>query len=319
MTKPIYLNAIIPDELAGKRLDQALAILFSQYSRSRLQNWIRNGDVHVNNMIIRQRERVKGGEHIEINARYEIQQSWSAENISLQIIYEDDALFVLNKPAGMIVHPGAGNPEHTLLNALLYHDPQLEFVPRAGIVQRLDKDTSGLMVIARTPQCHTYLVEQLQARNIKREYQAIVCGVMTAGGSIDKPVGRHPRKRTHMAVVDNGKPAVTHYRIIKKYSTHTHIRVQLETGRTHQIRVHMAYLRYPIVGDPVYGGRANIPKGASTNLLSVLKSFKRQALHACTISLQHPITNELLRCETPLPEDMRTLVDALEADARKNQ
>ncbi|MBI4006187.1 MAG: 23S rRNA pseudouridine(1911/1915/1917) synthase RluD [Gammaproteobacteria bacterium] len=319
MTKPVHLSAIIPNELAGKRLDQALAILFSQHSRSRLQNWIRNGDVHINNTVMRQRERVKGGELVQIKTTYEVQQSWSAEDISLQIFYEDEALLVLNKAAGMVVHPGAGNPEHTLLNALLHYDPKLEFVPRAGIVQRLDKDTSGLMVIARTPQCHTNLVEQLQARKIRREYQAIVAGVMTAGGSIDQPIGRHPRKRTHMAVVNNGKPAVTHYRIIKKYAAHTHVRVLLETGRTHQIRVHMSYLRHPIVGDPVYGRRTIIPKGASERLISVLQSFSRQALHAGAISLQHPITNELLHCEVPLPQDMQTLIDALEADVRKNR
>ena len=317
MSEPIQLSAIIPDDLAGKRLDQVLAVLFAEHSRTRLQTWIRNGNVRVNNQIKRQRDRVIGGERIEIKAAYEIQETWSAEDIPLNIIHEDDALLILNKPEGLIVHPGAGNPEHTLLNALLHHDPQLENVPRAGIVQRLDKDTSGLMVIARTPQSHTYLVEQLQKRNIKREYQAVVNGVMTAGGSIDKPIGRHAKHRTRMAVTDKGKPAITHYLIIKKYAAHTHIRINLETGRTHQIRVHMAYLRYPIVGDPVYGGRAKTPKGAGNKLISIIQSFPRQALHACAIHLHHPDTGKLLRFNTPLPEDMQTLVNALEDDAKE--
>lgn len=314
MEKSIHLRAVIPVDLANKRLDQVLAILFPEHSRSRLQNWIRNGFVHVDNQPANQQQRVKGGEQIEINAAREPQQNWSAEEIPLQIILEDKELLIVNKPAGLIVHPGAGNPGHTLLNALLHYDPDLEGVPRAGIVQRLDKDTSGLMVIARTPETHTYLVAQLQARKIRREYQAIVSGVMTAGGTVNRPIGRHVRKRVQMAVVDTGKPAITHYRIIKKYRAHTHIRVILETGRTHQIRVHMAYIKHPVVGDPVYSGRAQLPKGVNQKLRHVLEKFPRQALHACAISLQHPGTDRPVQFEICLPEDMQELLTALEKD-----
>lgn len=315
MTKPIHLTAKIPDDLAGKRLDQALAILFQDHSRARLQEWIRSGEVQLNHQAVSQRQRVKGGEHIEIKASFKPQENSTAEDIPLQIIYEDEQLLVLNKPPGLVVHPGAGNREHTILNALLHHDPGLEVVPRAGIVHRLDKDTSGVMIIARSPEVHTFLVAQLKERNIKREYQAIVSGVMTAGGSVDQPIGRHPRKRTQMAVQDHGKAAVTHFRIIRKYRSHTHIRLQLETGRTHQIRVHMAWLKYPLVGDPVYAGRAHLPRGASQPLINMLQTFPRQALHACAITLQHPHTGEMLTCEAPLPEDMQKLLEALDKDA----
>lgn len=315
MAKPVQLTATIPAGLAGKRLDQALAILFQDHSRARLQEWIRTGEVTVNAQATSQRHRVKGGEFIEINASFKPRETTVAENIPLQIIYEDDQLLIINKPPGLVVHPGAGNREHTLLNALLHYDPALEVVPRAGIVHRLDKDTSGVMIVARTPEIHTALVAQLQARNIRREYQAIVTGVMTAGGSVEQPVGRHPRKRIQMAVVEHGKAAVTHFRIIKKFRAHTHIRLQLETGRTHQIRVHMAWLKYPIVGDPVYAGRAHLPKGASEALIETLQTFPRQALHACALTLQHPLTEKTLHCEAPLPEDMQSLLDILEKDA----
>jgi len=315
MNKPIHLTATIPGDLAGKRLDQALAILFQDHSRARLQEWIRSGEVMVNHQTASQRQQVKGGENVEIKASFRPQETTAAEDIPLQIIYEDKQLLILNKPPGLVVHPGAGNREHTLQNALLHYDPELEIVPRAGIVHRLDKDTSGVMIVARTPAIHTYLVAQLQARNIKREYQAIVSGVMTAGGSVDQPIGRHPRKRTHMAVVEHGKAAITHFRVIRKYRSHTHIRLQLETGRTHQIRVHMAWLKYPIVGDPVYAGRAHLPKGASEQLINMLQTFPRQALHACAITLQHPLTEETLICEAPLPEDMQQLLEVLEKDA----
>lgn len=318
MTKPIRLSAIIPEKLAGKRLDQALALMFSEHSRARLQEWIRHGEVYIDNLTGNQKQRVRGGERVRIEACHEPNQDWAAEDIPLAIIHEDPCLLVINKPAGLVVHPGAGNPEHTLLNALLHHDPGLEYVSRAGIVHRLDKDTSGLMVVARTPEAHTRLVAALQSRHIRREYQAIVMGVMTAGGTIDQPVGRHPLKRTRMAVVANGKNAVTHYRVMKKYRAHTHVRVNLETGRTHQIRVHMAWLKHPLVGDPVYAGRARLPKGANPALAEILQNFPRQALHASAISLQHPVTDELLRFEAPLPADMQALIAALEQDAQEN-
>lgn len=319
MTETIHLTAKIPGELSGKRLDQALAILFPEHSRSRLQNWIKSGDVQLNKQIINQKQRVQSGDLVEIYTSLEPQDEWIAENIPLEIIYEDDYLLVINKPAGIVVHPGAGNPQHTLLNALLHYDPKLEYVPRAGIVQRLDKDTSGVMVIARTPESHTSLVAALQAREISREYQTVVTGVMTAGGKIDQPVGRHPQKRTQMAVVKNGKGAVTHYRIIKKYRSYTHLRVNLETGRTHQIRVHMAWLKNPIVGDPVYAGRAKLPKTATPELIHVLQTFPRQALHASAISLKHPVTGETLQYVSPLPDDIQHLIIALENDAKEKR
>ncbi len=314
MQKTVNLNAVIPAELAGKRLDQALARMFTEHSRSRLQAWIKDGLVSVNNETVNQRKPVRGGEYIEIRASYETQEKWSAEDIPVDIIYEDKALMIINKPPGLVVHPGAGNRGQTLLNALLHHDPGLEIVPRAGIVQRLDKDTSGIMVVARTPECHNRLVADLQARTVKREYQAIVNGVMTAGGTIDKPIGRHPRKRTQMAVVEHGKPAITHYRVVEKFSHHTHIRIQLETGRTHQIRVHMASLKHPLVGDPVYAGRAKVPKQISDDLLARLQAFPRQALHACALSLTHPLSQETVTFEVPLPEDMQALLSALRAN-----
>lgn len=319
MEKTIHLSAVIPVDLADRRLDQVLAVLFSEHSRSRLQNWIRNGFVHVDNRIASQRQRVKGGERIEINATMEPQQNWSAEDIPLQIVHEDKELLVINKPPGLIVHPGAGNPGHTLLNALLHYDSALEQVPRAGIVQRLDKDTSGLMVIARTPETHTYLVAQLQAREIHREYEAVVSGIMTAGGTVNQPIGRHVNKRVQMAVIGNGKAAITHYRVIKKYRAHTHIRVILETGRTHQIRVHMAYIKHPVVGDPVYSGRAHLPKGISHLLRDKLQKFPRQALHACTINLVHPATGKPVQYEIDLPQDMQNLLMDLEKDASESR
>jgi len=319
MQESVLLKATIPENMAGKRLDQVLAEIFKDHSRTRLQTWIRNGHVRVNNKILRQRDHVVGGELVEIKASFETRDSSSPEDIPLHVLHEDSELIILNKPAGLVVHPGAGNPEHTLLNALLHFDPQLEYVPRAGIVQRLDKDTSGLMVVARTPQIHTYLVEQLQARCIKREYKTIVSGVMTAGGSIDQPIGRHPRHRKKMTVSDKGKTAITHYRIIKKFSGHTYLQIQLETGRTHQIRVHLSYLKYPILGDPVYGGRVKIPKNTSMQLISTIQSFPRQALHACKIELKHPVSGDMICLESPLPEDMQSLLEALENNEKPDQ
>jgi len=308
---------VIPEPLAGKRLDQALAAMFPEHSRARLQEWIRNGDVQVNREFKDQRYRVRGGEQVAINTIHAEENIWTAENIPLQIIHEDRTLLIINKPAGMVVHPGAGNPQHTLLNALLHYDAGLKVVPRAGIIQRLDKDTSGIMVIARTPESHTRLVADMRARKIKREYQAIVTGVMTAGGSIDHPIGRHPQKRTRMAVTRSGKPAVTHYRIIKKFRAHTHLLVRLETGRTHQIRVHLAYLRHPLVGDPVYGVRRALPGGISQTMAETLRSFHRQALHAHALTLNHPDTTKTLTFSIPLPEDMLNLLEILEIDARQ--
>ena len=300
--------------MAGQRLDQALAQLFSQYSRSRLQQWLRQGCVRVDGRQPRARDKVLGGEQIEIEAVLEAQGEWQAQPIELDIVYEDGAVIVLNKPAGLVVHPAAGNPEGTMLNALLHHDPELASVPRAGIVHRLDKETSGLLVVARTLEAQKQLVEQLQARQFLREYLAVVNGVLTAGGTVEAPIGRHPVQRKRMAVVENGKPAVTHYRIEQRYRGHTLVRVTLETGRTHQIRVHMAHIHHPLVGDPVYGGRPRLPKGAGDELVAALRGFKRQALHASKLGFKHPIRGETVSWEQPLPEDMAKLIAVLEQD-----
>jgi len=317
MSEWLQIDTVIPDEMSGKRLDQALAVLLPEHSRARLQGWIRNGFVQIDKKPMRPRDKVRGGERIEIRAEIEAQNSASPEDIPLEIVYEDEHLIIINKPADLVVHPGAGNPQHTLMNALLHHDQQLGQVPRAGIVHRLDKDTTGLLVIARTPQSHTYLVDQLQTRSIHREYETIVNGIMTAGGTIEQAIGRHPRHRTRMAVVKSGRPATTHYRIIKKYRHHTRLQVNLETGRTHQIRVHMAWLHYPVVGDPVYGTMKQLIKGMAPDLANIITAFPRQALHARAIKLAHPQSNELMEWKVPIPEDMKALINALETDAKK--
>ena len=315
MNEFIKIYTVIPEEMSGKRLDQALAKLLPEHSRARLQGWIRDGYVLIDKKLMRPRDKIQGGEQVEIRAEIEVQISASPENIPLQIVFEDEYLIIINKPAGLIVHPGAGNPQHTLMNALLHHDQKLEQVPRAGIVHRLDKDTSGLLVIARTPQSHTSLVKQLQTRDMHREYVTIVSGTMTAGGTIDQPIGRHPKHRTRMAIVKNGRTAITHYRIIRKYRHHTQLQVNLETGRTHQIRVHMTWHHHPIIGDPVYGTKKQLVKGMDSNLANIVTAFPRQALHARAIQLLHPHSDELMTWEAPIPEDITALIDSLELDA----
>lgn len=317
-TQTQKLAAVVPPEAAGRRLDQVLAELFPDYSRTRLQQWLRAGRVTVDGKSLRPRDRVWGGEYIAVTAVMEVETPWQGEAIPLDIVYQDQALIVLNKPPGLVVHPGAGNREGTLVNALLHYAPELATIPRAGVVHRLDKDTSGLLVVARTLAAHKRLVEQLQARTVKREYAAIVAGVMTAGGSVEAPIGRHPVERTRMAVVSGGKEAVTHYRVLERFRCHTYITVQLETGRTHQIRVHMAHLYHPLVGDPVYGGRLRLPAACSVALQEALRNFKRQALHAGALGLIHPESGEALHWEAPLPADMQQLLEALRADARSH-
>ncbi len=317
MNECIKINIIIPDAMSGKRLDQALAELLPEHSRARLQGWIRDDYVQIDKKSMRPRDKVHGGEQVQIRAEIESQISAAPEDIPLEIVFEDEHLIIINKPAGLIVHPGAGNPQHTLMNALLHHDQQLEQVARAGIVHRLDKDTTGLLVVARTPQSHTYLANQLQARKIHREYVTIVSGIMTAGGTINQPIGRHRTHRTKMAVVKNGRPSTTHYRIIKKYKHHTQLQVNLETGRTHQIRVHLTWLHYPIIGDPVYGGKKQLVKGMDPNLANYITDFPRQAFHARAIQLHHPLSKEMMTWQAPIPEDMAELINTLETDAKR--
>ena len=305
----------IPAAYAGRRLDQALAELLPDYSRSRLQQWIKAGHVEIDGRVVRPREPVAGGEWVTVTLPEEPETIEQAQEIALAVCYEDEDLLVLDKLAGLVVHPAAGNPDGTLVNALLHYAPELAALPRAGLVHRLDKDTSGLLVVARSLRAHTSLVAQLQARTLERDYQAVVIGVMTAGGRIEAPIGRHPVDRKRMAVVTHGKPAVTHYRVLRRFKAHTHLWLKLETGRTHQIRVHLAHLRYPLVGDPVYGGRRHIPAGLSERCRAVLQTFPRQALHATRLALTHPASGERLQWQADLPTDMVELLTALAEDA----
>jgi 23S rRNA pseudouridine1911/1915/1917 synthase len=307
-------ETLIPDDLAGQRFDQAAAVLFDEFSRSRLKIWIESGELTLAGHTAAPKTRVSGGEAIRLDAEVEAVVPVAPEAIPLTIVHEDEDLLVVDKPAGLVVHPGAGNPAGTLQNGLLAHDPALAAVPRAGIVHRLDKDTTGLLVVAKTLTAHQGLVAALERREIHRGYEAVCQGVMTGGGEVDAPIGRHPRERLRMAVIERGRRAVTHYRVIERFRAHTHVRVELETGRTHQIRVHMAHIRYPLVGDPLYGGRPRLPKSPSVALVAALREFKRQALHARRLELSHPVSGERLELESPLPHDMRALVEILRAD-----
>ncbi|WP_116645365.1 23S rRNA pseudouridine(1911/1915/1917) synthase RluD [Salinivibrio sp. HTSP] len=315
MAQQIELSHQIQDHQLGQRLDQAIAELFPDYSRSRIKTWIQAGQVSLNGVAIdKPRQKVMGGENVEITAEIEDDDRWIAQDIPLDIVYEDDDLLVINKPAGLVVHPGAGCPDGTLLNGLLYRYPEIGDVPRAGIVHRLDKDTTGLMVVAKTIPAQTRLVRALQKRKITREYEAIAIGNMTGGGLVDKPIGRHATKRTHMAVHELGKPAITHYRVAEHFRGHTRLRLRLETGRTHQIRVHMAYLNHPLVGDPLYGGKAKPPRHADDALIQGLRQFRRQALHAAMLRLDHPVTGEQMEWHAPIPDDMVALTELLRDD-----
>ncbi len=309
------LNASIPVESAGRRFDAALADLFPDYSRSRLSAWIKSGDVLLDGAQVIPRHIVHGGESVEVNVRMQREVSASAENISLDIRYEDADLIVVNKPPGLIVHPGAGNPDGTLQNALLHHDPELVGIPRAGLVHRLDKNTSGLMVVARTLRAHTSLVEQLSARSVHRQYEALVYGAMVSGGKVDQPIGRHPVDRLRQAVREDGREAVTHYRVREKFRAMTLVECRLETGRTHQIRVHMAHVRHPIVGDLAYGN-LRLPKAATPELIEALRGFRRQALHAERLEFAHPASGEMLHFEAERPADMDALIATVRADSK---
>lgn len=319
MAQQIELTNTVKESQLGQRLDQALAELFADFSRSRLKEWLLDGKVSINGEVVtKPRTKVMGGEIITLQAELEDEERWEAQDIPLNIVYEDDDIIVINKPRDLVVHPGAGTPDGTVLNALLFHYPAIAEVPRAGIVHRLDKDTTGLMVVAKTVPAQTRLVRALQKRNITREYEAIAIGTMTAGGIVDKPIGRHPTKRTLMAVSPMGKPAVTHYRVAEHFREHTRLRLRLETGRTHQIRVHMAYIQHPLLGDSAYGGRARIPKGASEELTEMIRQFDRQALHAVMLKFEHPVTGEPLEFHAPVPDDMVAMTEALREDAQQN-
>jgi len=306
------LSAQVPLSMSGMRFDQVASELFPDFSRSRLQSWIKDGQLKVDGRTTKPKEKLIGGEMLDLNAELEAQGTWEPEEIKLDIVHEDEHLMIINKQAGLVVHPAAGNQTGTLLNALLNHVPGLINLPRAGIVHRLDKETTGLMVVAKTLEAHTDLVEQLADRTVSREYEAVAVGVMTGGGTVDAPMGRHPTQRKLMAVLSSGgKRAVTHYRVVKRYPHHTHIRVKLETGRTHQIRVHMAHIGFHLVGDATYGKRFKIPKGANAHLIETLKAFPRQALHAAKLGLEHPGTGEYTEWTAPLPADFKNLLDAL--------
>lgn len=312
----LTLNAQVSPAMKGLRLDQAAAQLFPDYSRARLQGWIREGQLQLDGKPARARDKILGGERLSLVAAVESQEHWQAEQIPLDIVFEDDSLMVINKPAGLVVHPAAGNRSGTLLNGLLFHCQGLNKVPRAGIVHRLDKDTSGLMVVAKTLESHASLVEQLRVKSVNRIYQALVCGLVTAGGTVNEALGRHPRHRTKRAVSQgtDAREAVTHFRIKEKFRSHTLVQCELETGRTHQIRVHMAHIGFPIVGDPLYGGRPRIPKGADPELIKSLEHFKRQALHAWQLGLEHPESGEHMSWQVEIPADMQQLLELMAAD-----
>lgn len=308
------LEQTVPEELAGERLDRALARMFPEYSRTRLKEWLVEGFVTVNGAARRPKDLVAGGETVRLQPQASLSVTSQPEPIDVDVIYEDSELMVVNKPPGLVVHPGAGNLRGTLMNGLLHRVPELAELPRAGLVHRLDKDTSGLLLIGKTLPAHTSLVRQMGAREISRHYLAVCVGVLTGGGTIDAPIARHPVDRLRMSVQDGGKPAVTHYRVLKRFAAHTYISVRLESGRTHQIRVHFAWRRHPLVGDPVYGGRLAIPAGASPRLQEVLRNFRRQALHASRLQFMHPVSGESIAVEAAMPADMAELLEALEQD-----
>ncbi len=317
MTQPaVALHAVVPDTAAGRRFDAVLAELFPDYSRSRLSAWIKSGDALLDGREVRPRDPVRGGEAVSLSVVLDVQTRSEPEDIALDVLFEDEHVIVIDKPVGLVVHPGAGNPTGTLVNALLHRDPSLNALPRAGIVHRLDKDTSGVMVVARSLVAHTALVAQLSAREVHRQYLAVVSGALVSGGTANAPIDRHPRDRIRMAVRDDGRDAITHFRLRERFRAHTLLECRLETGRTHQIRVHMAHLKHPIIGDSLYGGSLKLPRGATDELVAALRGFKRQALHAETLEFLHPVSAEPVRCSAPMPADMQSLVKALQDDTR---
>lgn len=316
-SQEIDLRGTAPRNTAGTRLDAVASEMFPDYSRARLQIWIKDGSLTLNGNVSRPKDKCYGGEELHLQTRLEAVGDWQPEAIDLDILFEDEHILVLNKQAGLVVHPGAGNREGTLLNALLHHSPLLVNIPRAGIVHRLDKDTTGLMVVAKTLQAQTHLVAQLQKRTVKREYEAISLGRIIGSGKVEQPIGRHPNQRTKMAVVEddsNGKEAITHYKVVKRFAHYTHLRCQLETGRTHQIRVHMAWLRHPLIGDAVYGGGHRLAPGITETLRNAILAFPRQALHAAQLGLIHPSSGEDMIWQAPLPADFAELLALLKSE-----
>ncbi len=311
-----HLSATVPNEMAGRRLDQILATLFNDYSRARLQQLIKDNHVLVDNQHRKAKDKLRGGEQIQVDVIVIEQQDWLPENIELDVIYEDDSIIVINKPVGLVVHPAPGNQTGTLVNALLYLYPELSLVPRAGVVHRLDKDTSGLLVVARTVQSQTHLVQQLQNRTVSKEYITLVHGEVVAGRTIDTPIGRDPKNRLKMAIVNGAKEAITHFVVDKKYHNFTLLKVNIVTGRTHQIRVHLKSINHAVVGDPVYTGRIKIPAGSSEQLTEKLKNFKRQALHAHQLEIIHPATQQAVSWIAPVANDILDLCSLL--DSEKN-
>jgi 23S rRNA pseudouridine1911/1915/1917 synthase len=305
------LNIIIPDRMTGNRLDASLAEMMPDYSRSKITSWIKSGDALINGKNFKPKDRANGTVVVCLNLKLKQSNDWIAEKIPLNVVYEDEDIIVINKQFGLVTHPGAGNLTGTLANALLYYDPSLALLDRVGIVHRLDKNTSGLMVIARNEKSQKYLAEQLQSHLVDREYSAIVYGHMIAGGTVDEPIGRDPKDRVKQAVSMNGRVATTHYRAIDRFKGHTHVKAILETGRTHQIRVHLSHVGHSLIGDPMYGGRVRFPKKASEELKEALLNFKRQALHSKKLTLSHPISGELMSWKAPLPDDMLELLSVL--------
>jgi len=305
------LKIIIPERMTGQRLDVALAEMLPDYSRSKITDWIKSGEALINHKTFKPKDKVSGSEMVELTISQKKNNDWLGEDIPLNVVFEDEDIIVLNKSIGMVTHPGAGNWSGTLANALLYYEPNLATLDRAGIVHRLDKNTSGLMVVAKNEKSQKNLVEQLQTHSVSREYSAIVYGHMVAGGTVDEPIGRDTKDRVKQAVSSNGREAVTHYRVIDRYQNHTHVKAILETGRTHQIRVHLSHIGYPLVGDPMYGGKLRFPKKADEALKDALTDFKRQALHARKLTLTHPISGKLMSWKAPLPEDMLALLAVL--------
>lgn len=314
--KRIQQNIIVPDSLSGTRLDQILSQLLPEYSRSILQKWLKEGNILIDNQQLKPKQKLLGGEEIQIDVTIlPINSNWQPQEMPLDIVFEDDDILVINKPYGLVVHPGAGNIDQTLSNALLAHSENFSQVPRAGIVHRLDKDTSGLMVCAKSLEAHNSLVQQLQERTVKREYEAIACGLIAAGETIKTNIGRHPHNRLKMAVIkEGGKPAITHFNVVERYRAHSRIRCQLETGRTHQIRVHLQHKNYPLLGDPLYNPRLQLPKGICNDLSDALKDFKRQALHAYHLSFIHPISKKQVSFKQKPPEDVLNLIELLRKD-----